>query len=106
MLLTFVLVGGGAWLLSNVLDKAMAGPNAMVFGRFPANQLATGLGILGLLAAPVFGPLAPLVAFAGGIGAAGGILSVMNQSGVRLLPRMGSQNQIQGDDDLGYPHVV
>lgn len=83
----FVLIGGGAWIVSSILNRAMAGSNPLIFGRFPTNQFVAGLGILGLLLAPVFGPLAGLIGFASALGATGGIVSVMNQSGIQLIPK-------------------
>lgn len=113
MLMTFVLIGGGAYLMSNILNKAMSGPNAVLFGQYPANQFATLAGVAGLLLAPVFGPLAPLVSFASTISALGGIVSVMKTSGVPLLPRKLNPSQISGygydqalDVDEGYPAAV
>ena len=106
MLWSFVLIGGGAWVVSSVLNRAMAGPSPLVMGRYPTNQLVAGLGVLGLLLAPVFGPLAGLVSFASALGATGGVISIMNQSGIQLIPRAITSKMPQAISGDYPPNVV
>ena len=102
MFMTIAIIGGGAWLINSLINKSMA-KGTQLFGKYPINSVAIGGGIIGLLTASMFGPLAPLVTLLSAATALGGTASVLGSQGVKVFPEMkigGAFDVVDEDENL------